>query len=92
MQKSINYSKYEKMDKRELFEAFLKEEKRYEKLKENFEEKVQKHLSLLNYLGTKIKKTIDSSKSNLDIAIEQVEKGEVERYETIDDFKRAMNG
>lgn len=35
------------MNRRELFEAFLKEEKRYEKLKENFEEKVQKHLSLL---------------------------------------------
>lgn len=91
MLKSIDYQKYENMNKRQLFNAFLKEEQKYEKLKENFETKVQTHLSLISYLRTKIKSTIDNSKSNLDIAIEQIENEEVERYETLDDFKKAMN-
>lgn len=88
---TIDYAKYKKMNKRQLFNAFLNEEKKYEKLKESFETKAQNHLSIMDYLRTEIESTIEKSKSNLDLAIEQIRKGETEKYETLDDFKKAMN-
>lgn len=62
MLKTIDYEKYENMDKRSLFNTLLKEEKKANELKS----KIDMQMSLINYLKSRVKSVIDEPSYTLE--------------------------
>lgn len=63
MSATIDYQKYENMSKRNLFNALLSAEKKYETLKENLEQKLNAQAQLVEFLKAKIKTQLEKSEN-----------------------------
>ncbi|CAD7289493.1 hypothetical protein LMG7974_01570 [Campylobacter majalis] len=91
MQTTIDYQKYDNMSKKSLFNALLSAEKKYDTMRENLEKKIKAQRELVSFLREKITLSINEKKSNLDIAIEQFNNGDVYKYNSYDEYEKDMN-
>ena len=90
MQTTIDYQKYELMDKRTVFNHLLKAEAKLNALEQEFKTKIKAQKELVKFLKSKAKSRLDK-KNSLDIAIEQIKNGEVDRFKNYEEYEKAMN-
>lgn len=90
MQTTIDYQKYELMDKRTVFNHLLKAEAKLNALEQDFKAKIKAQKELVRFLKSKAKSRLDK-KNSLDIAMEQIKNGEVDRFKNYEEYEKAMN-
>ena len=90
MQTTIDYQKYELMDKRTVFNHLLKAEAKLNALEQEFKTKIKAQKELVKFLKSKAKSRLDK-KNSLDIAMEQIKNGEVDRFKNYEEYEKAMN-
>lgn len=61
---TINYEKYNNMTQRQLLNSLINAEKKEQKLKQEFESKMQNSKELVKFLKAKIKESLDKPKDD----------------------------